>query len=108
MQEVCGATLDELPAAKLFDPEVVSDALVRYGRDGRDLYGSGRPYWHFDSVTSLKPVLRRQVQAAWDLAFSWQAEEPGTNHTAVPPAVRTALLMPRYFGDGRERLAALP
>ena len=91
--EVSGKTLQELLDAKPFDPEVVSDYLVRYGRD---LYGSGRPYWHFaetiNAVTSLKPTLRRQVQAAWDLSFAWQAEEPYSHHTAIPPVVLISLL----------------
>ena len=69
------------------------DLLVKYGRD---LYGSGRPYWHYsetvNSVTSLRPTLRRQVQGAWDLSFSWLAEEPYSHHTALPPQVLLALL----------------
>ena len=43
-------------------------------------------------MTSLKPVLRRQCQAAWDLAFAWQAEEPYNHHTALPALVLLAVL----------------
>ena len=93
MLEVMGLDLQTLLERKPLDADVVSDALVRYGRD---LYGSGRPYWHFsetiNSVTSLKPVLRRQVQAAWDLGFAWVADEPYSHHTAIPPAVLIATI----------------
>ena len=93
LEEVTGSTLQSLLDKKPFDPELVADALVMYGRD---LYGSGRPYWHYaetiNSVTSVKPVLRRQVQAAWDLGFAWLAEEPYSHHTAIPPAVLLAVL----------------
>ncbi|CAE7488234.1 unnamed protein product [Symbiodinium sp. CCMP2456] len=93
MVEVTGVSLQQLLDKKPFDAEAVADALVRYGRD---LYGSGRPYWHYaetiNSVTSMKPVLRRQVQAAWDLGFAWQADEPYSHHTAIPPAVLIAVI----------------
>ncbi|CAE7155308.1 unnamed protein product, partial [Symbiodinium necroappetens] len=93
MLEVMGLDLQTLLDRKPLDAEIISEALVRYGRD---LYGSGRPYWHYsetiNSVTSLKPVLRRQVQAAWDLGFAWVADEPYSHHTAIPPAVLIATI----------------
>ena len=91
--DVSGTDLQSLLERKPFDAEEVAEALVRYGRD---LYGSGRPYWHFaetiNAVTSAKPILRRQVQAAWDLSFAWLAEEPYNHHTAIPPPVLIAVL----------------
>ena len=91
--EVGGFTLDSLLSAKPFDPELVTDWIIAYGKD---LYGSGRPYYHYsetiNAVTAAKPILRRQVQGAWDLGFSWLAEEPCTHHTAVPPIVLVSLL----------------
>ena len=60
------------------------------GMAGTCLYGSGRPYWHYsetiNAVTSLKPILRRQVQAAWDLGFAWVTDEPYSHQVAVPTA----------------------
>ena len=89
-------TADLSLAALLQSPlnvERIVDLLVQYGRD---LYGSGRPYWHYsetvNSVTSLRPTLRRQVQGAWDLSFAWLAEEPYSHHTALPAQVLLALL----------------
>ena len=86
--EVARISLTDLLSEKPLDSEKVAGFLIMYGRD---LYISGRPYWHFSEtincVTALRPSLRRQVQAAWDLAFSWQAEEPTVHHTALPPIV---------------------
>ncbi|CAE7766979.1 unnamed protein product [Symbiodinium sp. CCMP2592] len=93
LELVAGFSLDALLSAKPLDAEAVSDWVVRYGRD---LYGSGRPYWHYsetiNAVTSLKPVLRRQVQAAWDLGLAWLIEEPTSHHTAIPAVILIAIL----------------
>ena len=93
LAEVVGCTLEELLAARPFEAEKVVECLVEYGRD---LYSSGRPYWHYaetvNAITSAKPILRRQVQGAWDLAFAWQSEEPYNHHTAMPAVVLIALL----------------
>ena len=43
-------------------------------------------------LTAAKPVLRRQVQGAWDLAFAWQAEEPTVHHNALPAPLLLAIL----------------
>ncbi|OLP75869.1 hypothetical protein AK812_SmicGene44271, partial [Symbiodinium microadriaticum] len=92
-EHVSGQTLETALAVKPFDVEAFVGLLVEYGRD---LYGSGRPYWHFEetvnAITSIKPVLRRQVQAAWDLAFAWLAEEPSSHHTALPAVLLLGLL----------------
>ncbi|CAE7414009.1 Ttn, partial [Symbiodinium necroappetens] len=91
--EVGGFDLRALIEAKPFDAEMIVDWLVCYGKD---LYGSGRPYWHYaetvNAVPAMRPVLRRQVQAAWDLGFAWLSEEPSTHHTAVPAVVLVAIL----------------
>ena len=59
--------------------------LVRFGRV---LYSSGRPHGHFievlNALTSLKPIIRRQLQESWDLAFTWVKLEPSTHHVAAP------------------------
>ncbi|CAE7324459.1 PSL4 [Symbiodinium sp. CCMP2456] len=55
-KEVGGFDLAALIETKPLDAEMIADWLVCYGKD---LYG---------------PVLRRQVQAAWDLCFAWLAE----------------------------------
>ena len=91
--ETAGCSLEQALGRTPFDTEVFVGLLVAYGQD---LYNSGRPYWHFsetvNAVTSLKPVLRRQCQAAWDLAYTWLAEEPSSHHIAVPAIVLVSIL----------------
>ncbi|CAE7293507.1 unnamed protein product, partial [Symbiodinium sp. KB8] len=73
--------------------ELVSSTLTIYGRE---LFDAGYPYWHYaetiNGVASKRPILRRHLQGAWDLAFSWMALEPHTHHTAMPSVVLLALL----------------
>ena len=82
LEEVAGFSLETLLQAKPFDPEDLCSWLTTYGRD---LYNSGRPYWHYaetvNAVTAARPAFRRQAQGAWDLAFAWLAEEPYGHHT---------------------------
>ena len=91
--EVTGRSLDEVLAEKPFDTEGLVELLVSFGRD---LYNSGRPYWHFsetiNGLTARKPLIRRSCQAAWDLAFTWLSEEPSSHHVAMPPIVLMAIL----------------
>ena len=59
--------------------EEINAILVKYGR----LFDSaGEPYTVFAEtikmLSSMKPVLRRQLQGAWDLAFSWVQAEPSS------------------------------
>ena len=93
LSETMGCSLDEALARSPFDVELFVGYLVSFGHD---LYNSGRPYWHYSEtinmVTSLKPILRRQCQATWDLAFTWLNEEPSTHHVAMPPIVLIAIL----------------
>ena len=42
-------------------------------------------------LSSKKPVLRRQLQGAWDLAFSWVQAEPSPHHVAMPWQVLLAM-----------------
>lgn len=63
---------------------------------GRDLYVSGRSYNHYvetvNAVAAAKPTIRRLLTGAWDLAFSWQREEPGEPHLACPVTILLAIL----------------
>ena len=73
--------------------EQVANLLSVYGRE---LFDAGFPYWHYaetiHSVSGRRPAIRRQMQGAWDLAFSWMTLEPHTHHTAMPSVVLLALL----------------
>ena len=104
LEEVAGFPLEALLQTKPFDPEDLCSWLTTYGRD---LYNSGRPYWHYaetvNSVTAARPAFRRQAQGAWDLAFAWLAEEPYGHHTAMPLTVLLSVLTTcLYWGWIRE------
>ena len=91
--EVVGKSLEETFAEKPFDTEGFVELLVLFGRD---LYNSGRPYWHFsetiNGLIARKPTIRRSCPAAWDLAFTWLSEEPSSHHVAMPPIVLMAII----------------
>lgn len=78
-------TLEDLLDPKSFDVETVNLVLEKYGRA---LYNGGRPYGHYsetiNAVGSKRPNLRRMLQGAWNLAFTWLREEPPVHHVALP------------------------
>ena len=73
--------------------EDINAVLVAYGRLLRK---HGRPYQHYaetiNAVSSLKLSLKRHLQGAWSLAFSWVQNEPSAHHVAMPFQVLMALL----------------
>lgn len=81
-------TLEALLNGPGFNCESVSEALVAYGRD---MYQAGKSYGRFsetiNAVTAKRPILRRQVASAWDLAFNWVVDEPHEHHAALPHSV---------------------
>ena len=93
LAEAMRTTLDDLLHSGQFDAEAVAEALTAYGKE---LYYAGRPYGQYsetiNAVTAAKPTLRRQVQAAWDLAFNWVADEPHEHHPALPLSILLALV----------------
>lgn len=76
-----------------FDLDRINQVLVDYGRA---LFEAGKPYYHYsetlNSVTSRKPLLRRSIGVAWDLAFLWGSHEPAEHHVAVPHQILLAIL----------------
>ena len=66
--------------------------LVKYGRLS---YEAGKPYIVYAETTNMlsskKSVMRRQLQGAWDLAFSCVQAEPSSHHTAMPWQVLLAM-----------------
>lgn len=81
--------LRERPA----DPEKIAAWLCVYGNE---LFRSGKAYGIFaetiNSVASARPQIRKQLAAAWDLAFSWLHDEPFGHHPAMPASVLLSLL----------------
>lgn len=88
-----GVDFEMLLQSSLHYVEEINSLLVRYGKL---LYEAGRPYGHFsetiNSVVSRRPVLRRQLQMAWDYAFAWVKAEPPVHHLACPWQVLLALI----------------
>ena len=72
----------------------INAVLIRYGREFYQA-GTGKPYSvHAETINMLsskKPVLRRKLPGAWDLAFSWVQAEPSAHHVAMPWQVLLAM-----------------
>lgn len=84
--------LDQKPA----DPERIASLLVDYGKE---MYSSGKSYGSYgiyaetvNSIGAARPLIKRQLTSAWDLAFAWMLDEPTQHHPAMPLAVMTALV----------------
>ena len=78
---------------KPLDPEEISGLLVEYGKQ---LHSAGRSYAIFaetiNAVVTARPLLKRQVVEAWNLAYAWLVDEPYDHHPALPIGVLTALV----------------
>ncbi len=74
----------------------IDDLNVLLTKFGRELFAAGKSYNQYaetiNSITSMRPALRRQMQGAWDLGYSWAKLEPSVHHTAMPGHVLLALL----------------
>ncbi|CAE7398354.1 folD [Symbiodinium sp. CCMP2592] len=87
-----GSSLHALGQPPL-DAAKISSLLVDFGRE---LFDAGRPYWHYsesvNAVAAAFPSVRRQLQGAWDLAFTWLALEPHSHHVPMPLVLLLASL----------------
>jgi hypothetical protein len=105
LAEHFGTTLHEMLFGSQLDPELVSETLVAYGKD---FLQSGKAYSRFaetiNGVASLKPVLRRQLSTAWDLAFKWVVNEPHEHHAVLPLTIAWPSPHWLFCGDGFVRL----
>eukprot|EP00438_Fugacium_kawagutii_P033109 Skav219660 [mRNA] locus=scaffold1257:38988:40049:+ [translate_table: standard] len=85
-------TLDELVSGNTYDADFICEILVNYGRE---MYYAGKAYGKFsetvNGITALRPSLRKQISAVWDLAFNWVADEPHEHHPALPLSVLLAV-----------------
>ena len=99
-----GKDFDEIFMAKTPDLDLINEELCAFGRW---LFHQGKPYYHFselmNSITSRRPILRRSLQQAWDLAFMWGSFEPVEHHIAMPHQVLVALIASAWcWGWSRE------
>ena len=78
-------SLTELIDQKDVDAEHVSNLLVEYGKE---LFYAGKSYGRFsetiNGINAKRPLLKRQLASAWNLAFAWVADEPHFHHPAMP------------------------
>ena len=85
-------TLNDLLFSNEYDAEFIAEVLTAYGKE---MFYSGKAYGRFaetiNSVTSARPALRKQLAAAWDLAFNWIADEPRDHHPALPVSILLAI-----------------
>ena len=88
-----GASLKFLLEVKPPDPERISNLLIDYGRA---LYAGGKSYGIFsetiNAIAVERPLIRRQLNGAWDLAFAWLSDEPAQHHPAMPLTVLAAMV----------------
>ena len=84
-------TLQELLFGSGFTCEAVCEALVSYGKD---MNSAGKSYGRFsetiNAITARRSCLRKQVTAAWDLAFNWVIDEPHEHNAALPLSIMIA------------------
>ena len=77
----------------------INDVLLLYGRK---LPEAGRTYnilvESINSVSALKPILRRHLQPSWNLAFAWVREERPTDSPHCGSLANT----PRHGLDSAE------
>ena len=73
--------------------EEVNILLSRYGRI---LYNNGKSYTQYaetlNAITSWKPSIRRLLQGAWDLGYTWVRAEPSNHHIAMPHQVALSMI----------------
>lgn len=88
-----GKTFGEVFLSQPPDFDEINRCLTEYGHM---LFRLGKPYYKYaetlNGVTSRRPILRRSIGAAWDLAVMWGAMEPTEHHAAMPHQVLLAVL----------------
>ena len=84
---------DDLIFSSPPDPEAVCHWLVAYGRE---LHAAGKSYNKYvetiNGIATARPLLRRQMAQAWDLAFAWLQDEPHQHHPALPQSILLSML----------------
>ena len=76
--------------------QYVEEINIVVSRFGRELFRAGKTYNQYaetiNSLTSMRPSLRRQMQGAWDLGFAWMRQEPTQHHVAIPSIILIAMI----------------
>lgn len=78
---------------------------------GRFLFRAGKPYYHYsetiNAVAARRPVLRRTLQQAWDLAFMWGSYEPTEHHVGMPFQILLACLSVMLLWGWKQEAACI-
>lgn len=94
-----GVSWNVILGRKRLDPEEISSWLVLYGRD---LHAAGKSYTKYsetiNAIVGLRPILKRQIAAAWDLAFAWLIDEPHQHHPAMPSVMLSLVTTASIWG----------
>ena len=88
-----GIDLGFLLQQKPVDAETIANLLAMYGRD---MHRAGRSYGKYaetiNALAMTKPIIKRQLTSAWDVAFAWLQDEPQDHHPAMPASVLLAVV----------------
>ena len=88
-----GVDLESLLENSHLHVEELNYLLTKYGRE---LYKAGKSYNQYaETINALgarRPAIRRMLQQAWDLGYSWVKSEPSIHHTAMPVPIILALI----------------
>jgi len=88
-----GIAWDSVFEQKPLDPEEVCKWLVQYGRE---LFVAGKSYSRYsetiNAIGSTRPIVKRHLTAAWDLAFAWLQDEPHQHHPALPLSILVSII----------------
>ena len=86
-------SLNNLLHQKPVDPEIISNWLAEYGRE---MYRSGKAYGQYsetiNGIAMMRPIIKKQLASAWDVAFAWLVDEPHQHNPALPVSVLLAML----------------
>ena len=86
------ATFDSCPAHLLDSAKKLSGSAL----SGEDRARRAKAYGKFaetiNAVAQARPVIRKQLVGAWDLAYAWLSDEPGDHHPALPLSILLSMV----------------
>ena len=103
-----GTVFDDVFLASPPDLDRINRLLCDFGRV---LFKAGKPYYHYsetiNAVAARRPVLRRALQQAWDLAFMWGSYEPTEHHIGMPFQILLACLSVMLLWGWKQEAACI-
>ena len=103
-----GSNFDEVFMEHPPNLDLINKLLCDFGRV---LFKTGKPYYHYsetvNAVAARRPVLRRTLQQAWDLAFMWGSYEPTARHVGMPFQILLAVLTTMLLWGWKQEAACV-